>query len=154
MLIQQRSRCDHCRHYTKPRNLNPLFQIQRYLERYEEGLRLHQKGQIAAARSIYEDILSDRLVQRAPKNAVSKKRRLNIQMSKINMVLNFIVVYLFQKEAHVFTTESSPLALLCYLVAKNYASLLHDEYMASDAQYPDVAKSAIKHYLRVCCDTI
>lgn len=49
-----------------------------------------------------------------------------------------------------FTTESSPLALLCFLVTKNYASLLQDEYMASDGQDPELAKSAIRHYLRVC----
>lgn len=52
-------------------SIHTVLQIQRYLERYQEGLRLHQKGQTNEAKSVYEDILSDRLVKRAPTNAVS-----------------------------------------------------------------------------------
>ncbi|KAI7879176.1 hypothetical protein K492DRAFT_208427 [Lichtheimia hyalospora FSU 10163] len=85
---------------------------------YQEALRLHQKERYSEAKSIYEEILADELIQDGS---------VTMDSSKASNV------------------KSTPLIRLRFLVFKNYASLLEHELHASDT---DTAKKAISYYLK------
>ncbi|KAL9554649.1 hypothetical protein MBANPS3_002732 [Mucor bainieri] len=121
--------------------------VERLLEKYQSTLKLQHKGQVQAAKQMYEELVSHQLVKREPKPkkksaAASSTAASSISSSSINNTTT-------NNDAdHV---EESPLSTLRFLVFKNYASILKDEYMAEeqDQQHsPALADKALYNYLQ------
>ncbi|KAI7905962.1 uncharacterized protein BX663DRAFT_483630 [Cokeromyces recurvatus] len=100
------------------------LQIEKLLQEYQNTLKLHQKGQIQLAKQKYEELISQELVKNEQKPTES---------SPNNKIATPV--------------KDSPLSTLRFLVYKNYASILKDEFM-TDQSNVDVAKQALKNYLQ------
>ncbi|KAI9274845.1 hypothetical protein BDA99DRAFT_498736 [Phascolomyces articulosus] len=96
------------------------IQIEQFLKQYQQALQLHQKGQKEEAKQIYERIINDDLVENGPDTADSNQN---------------------------LTMTNSSLVMLRFLVYKNYAVLLKDEFDTGGSLDIDKGKEAIKYYL-------
>ncbi|KAI9264814.1 hypothetical protein BY458DRAFT_513660 [Sporodiniella umbellata] len=87
---------------------------------YERALKLHQEGRLKEAKEKYEELIDHKILKKEEKNMKDPKK---------------------EKE-----DEGSPLRTLFFVVSKNYASVLEEEY--TKTQDVDSAKEAIRFYLQ------
>ncbi|KAI7893343.1 uncharacterized protein EV154DRAFT_501727 [Mucor mucedo] len=98
------------------------IQVERLLEAYQNTLKCHQKGQLLLAKEKYKELVSHALVKKEPNP--KKKTGTSIDL-----------------------VEESPLSTLRFLVFKNYAAILKDEFNM-DQQNMALAKEALEYYLQ------
>ncbi|KAG0178422.1 Calcineurin-binding protein cabin-1 [Apophysomyces sp. BC1034] len=96
------------------------YQTERLVEKYQQTLKLHQKGRLSEAKTKYEEIADTDLVKNGTKTEHLQTRSIHI----------------------------TTLSMLRFLVFKNYASILEDEYEMSEMKNADVAKEALQYYLQ------
>ncbi|KAI9478245.1 MAG: hypothetical protein EXX96DRAFT_570148 [Benjaminiella poitrasii] len=100
------------------------LQVEKLLQEYQNTLKLHQKGQIQLAKQKYEELVSQDLVKNEQKETKSSP-----------------------KQKIVTHVKDSPLSVLRFLVYKNYATILEDEFM-TDQSNVNIAKKALQNYLQ------
>ncbi|OBZ89568.1 Histone transcription regulator 3 [Choanephora cucurbitarum] len=98
------------------------LQVEKLLAKYQSTLKLHQKGQLEEAKERYEELVEHELLKKELK---PKKKK----TGSINRV------------------EETPLSTLRFLVFKNYASILEDEFVNTNDDTP-LAEKALKYYLQ------
>ncbi|KAI9312531.1 hypothetical protein BX666DRAFT_2031252 [Dichotomocladium elegans] len=106
------------------------IQVERFLRLYQRALRFQQKARYEEARELYEEIVSDDLVQNGP---------------VLTMVMGTENGQDASKPASV---SGSPLSRLRFLVYKNYASLLEHDLDTAGMNDEQLAKKAIKYNLK------
>ncbi|KAI8080754.1 uncharacterized protein B0P05DRAFT_72267 [Gilbertella persicaria] len=97
------------------------LQVEKLLGKYQDTLKLHQKGQIEEAKLKYEELVGHELLKKEMKP--TKKMTGNTDR-----------------------VEETPLSTLRFLVFKNYASILKDEFLAKNDTR--TAEKALKNYLQ------
>lgn len=55
-------------------------------------------------------------------------------------------------EGSATVSMATPLALLQFLVFKNYASILEEEYNNDEKKPKELAEKALDHYINVCSE--
>ncbi|KAI8378602.1 hypothetical protein BD560DRAFT_389864 [Blakeslea trispora] len=98
------------------------LQVEKLLAKYQNTLKLHQKGQLKEAKEKYEELVGHELLKKELK---PKKK----------------------KAGNMDRVEETPLSTLRFLVFKNYASILEDEFIRSTNDTP-IAEKALKYYLQ------
>ncbi|KAI9260891.1 hypothetical protein EDC94DRAFT_610142 [Helicostylum pulchrum] len=98
------------------------IQVEQLLETYQNTLKYHQQGQLELAKERYKKLASHALVNEEPK-------------PKQNTAANVDLV------------EESPLSTLRFLVFKNYASILEEEYKL-DLENTTLGEEVLNNYLR------
>ncbi|CEI91811.1 hypothetical protein RMCBS344292_06089 [Rhizopus microsporus] len=96
-------------------------QVEELVAIYEEALRLQQKGHMDEAKAKYEELIDHKYLKKEAKN-----------MKNINNKNN--------------EDQNSLVSALFYVVSKNYAAVLEDEYIKNNDI--DSAKDALKYYLQ------
>ncbi|KAI8579280.1 hypothetical protein K450DRAFT_242500 [Umbelopsis ramanniana AG] len=101
-------------------------QIERCLEKYQRTLRLHQRGKLVEAKKLYNDLLENEVMRQTPLTQAPKE---------------------LDVEGSATVSMATPLALLQFLVFKNYASILEEEYNNDAAKPKELAEKALDHYI-------
>ncbi|KAI8145939.1 hypothetical protein BJV82DRAFT_29849 [Fennellomyces sp. T-0311] len=96
------------------------IQIEQFLKQYHQALQLHQKGRLEEAKSLYERIINDDLVENGPETTDPNQN---------------------------LTMTNSSLVMLRFLVYKNYAMLLKHEFDTLGTNDVEKGKEAIKYFL-------
>ncbi|CEP06985.1 hypothetical protein, partial, partial [Parasitella parasitica] len=120
------------------------LQVEKLLETYQNTLKLQHKGQFQLAKQKYEELVAHQLVKKEPKpkkksptGGSSGKNDSSTSTSSINDSNNSV--------EHV---EESPLSTLRFLVYKNHASILKDEYMTDPQGKKEIADKALFSYIQ------
>ncbi|KAI8639579.1 hypothetical protein BD408DRAFT_371457 [Parasitella parasitica] len=121
------------------------LQVERLLETYQNTLKLQHKGQFQLAKQKYEELVSHHLVKKEPKpkkkfSAGGSTSKNNISSSSSSSVS--------EGNKNGDRVEESPLSTLRFLVFKNYASILKDEYMVDPQGNKATADKALFNYLQ------
>ncbi|GAN06215.1 hypothetical protein MAM1_0115c05695 [Mucor ambiguus] len=105
------------------------------------AITMNHKGQLQSARRMYEELVAHHLVQREPKP--KKKSAAASSTNAYNASSNNAA------NSDADHVEESPLSTLRFLVFKNYASILKDEYMTEQNQHNHaIADKALYNYLQ------
>ncbi|RUS26926.1 hypothetical protein BC938DRAFT_483927, partial [Jimgerdemannia flammicorona] len=94
-------------------------QVEQCLELYQRALRLHQKGRVEDAKALYKQVIEAEVMQEEVANKENEGST---------------------------TTQSNPVALLQYLVYKNYACIMEEE----DKKFPPQSQNrqALQYYIK------
>ncbi|RUS19756.1 hypothetical protein BC937DRAFT_86969 [Endogone sp. FLAS-F59071] len=109
-------------------------QVEQCLELYQRALRLHQKGRVEDAKQLYKQLVESEVMQEEVLVGVSIfwERVIN-DLNRcgckdiLDMPLFFHFSFTSQESDGNITTQSKPVALLQYLVYKNYASIVEED---------------------------